>query len=436
MTTSPWPLTAERAPDGAMVVGGVAVTDLADAFGTPLWVVDESDLRTRARRYREAFPGVDVAYASKAWPAVALLQIAAEEGLAVDVASGGELMAARAADVPMDRVVFHGNNKSDVELRLAAELGVGRVVVDSFDELDRLETIGNEHGHTFAAWLRITPGIDAHTHEYVRTGHDDSKFGFTLSLGLADEALRAALACTRVTVVGVHAHIGSQIFGTDPFIANAEVMIELLARWRRDHGITLEELNLGGGMGIRYTHEDHPVEVAAYGAAVLAAVETACARWDYPPPRLAVEPGRAIVAPSTVTLYRVGTVKSLPGLRTYVSVDGGMSDNIRPALYEAEHEVALASRTSDARLGAFTVVGKHCESGDLVRERAPLPGDLRVGDLLAVAATGAYTEPMASNYNRLPRPGAVLVRDGQVHEILRRETYDDLLRRDVPLPRN
>ena len=433
MTVSPWPLTADRDDAGVLSIGGVDVVSLARDHGTPLWVVDETDLRSRCRAYRDAFPDVAVCYASKAWCNVAILQIVVEEGLWIDVASGGELHTARVAGAPMEQVVFHGNNKSEEELRLAAELGVGRIVVDSFDELDRLQVVGRDTGHTFQVWLRVTPGIDAHTHEYVRTGHDDSKFGFTMSLGLADQAMVKALATDHVEVVGAHAHIGSQIFGTDPFIANAEVMVELLARWRDEHGLTLSELNLGGGMGIRYTHEDHPVEVARYGEAVLSSVAAACAAHDLPTPMLAVEPGRAIVAPSTVTLYRVGTVKSLPGLRTYVSVDGGMSDNIRPALYEAEHEVALANRESDEALAAYSVVGKHCESGDLVKKRASLPGDVVPGDLLVVAATGAYTASMASNYNHLPRPAAVLVRDGEVRPILRRETYDDVVARDIPL---
>ncbi len=420
--------------DGSLrTVGGVAVADLAAGHGTPLWVVDEADVRDRCREYREAFPSGVVAYASKAWPVVGLTQLMADEGLWVDVASGGELHTARVAGVPMETVVFHGNNKSEAELRQAAELGVGRIVVDSFDELDRLERLGAELRNGFTCWLRVTPGIDAHTHEYVRTGHDDTKFGFTLSLGLADQAMERAAAMAHVEVVGAHAHVGSQIFGTDPFVANADVMVELLAGWRERFGVTLAELNLGGGMAIRYTHEDHPVAVARYGEAVTAALAKACDRHGYPAPRLFVEPGRALVAPATVTLYRVGTVKRLPGLRTYVSVDGGMSDNIRPALYDAEHEVALAGRSSAAEPEPVTVVGKHCESGDLVRDRVALPADLAVGDLLAVAATGAYGEAMASNYNRLPRPAAVLVHDGAVRPLIRRETYDDVVARDVPL---
>jgi diaminopimelate decarboxylase len=429
----PWPMTADRDADGVVTVGGVRVTDLAREHGTPLWVVDEVDLRARCRRYVEGFPGVDVAYASKAWCTVGVLQLVDEEGLYVDVASGGELHTALVAGVDPSRLILHGNNKSEGELDSALEVGVGRIVVDSLIELDRLERLAAARGSTATVWLRITPGIDAHTHEYVRTGHDDAKFGFTLSLGLADEAMERALALPHVDVVGIHAHIGSQIFGTDPFIANAEVTLDLLSRWRDEHGVTLTELNLGGGMGIRYTHEDHPVEVARYGRAMLEAVAARCDDLDYPVPRLVVEPGRAIVGPSTLTLYEVGTIKALPGLTTWVSVDGGMSDNIRPALYDAEHEVTLASRRSEAARAAVTIVGKHCESGDLVREHAPLPSDLAVGDLIAVAATGAYTESMASNYNRLVRPAAVLVRGGEVRELLRRETLDDLVRRDVPL---
>jgi diaminopimelate decarboxylase len=429
----PWPLTADRTADGTLTVGGVPVTELAREHGTPLWVVDEADLRERCRRYVTGFPGVDVTYASKAWPTVGLLQIVDDEGLLIDVASGGELHTALIAGVDAARLVLHGNNKSEAELDRALEVGVGRIVVDSFEELDRIERLAAARDLVATSWLRITPGIDAHTHEYVRTGHDDAKFGFTLSLGLADEALLRARDLAHVDVVGIHAHIGSQIFGTDPFIANAEVTLDLLARWRDEHGITLTELNVGGGMGIRYTHEDHPVEVARYGKAVLETVDERCAALDYPRPRLIVEPGRAIVGPSTITLYEVGTIKALPGLTTWVSVDGGMSDNIRPALYDAEHEVALANRVSDAEPRAVTVVGKHCESGDLVREHAPLPADLAVGDLIAVAATGAYTESMASNYNRLPRPAAVLVRDGEARPLIRRETLDDLVRRDVSL---
>ncbi len=433
MTSSPWPLTTRLEAGSLVSIGGVQLDTLAERYGTPLWVVDEHDLRTRCRSYREAFEGSEVAYASKAWCTTGIVQIAAGEGLSIDVASEGELTTAAKAGVPGRRIILHGNNKSDRELEMAADLGVGRVVVDSFDELERMERIGAARHHVFRCWLRITPGIDAHTHQYVRTGHDDSKFGFTLSLGLADAAIERSLAMRHAEVVGIHAHIGSQIFGTAPFTANVEVLIDLLARWRDRHGITLGELNAGGGMAIRYTREDHPVGPADYARALRETLRDASAHHGYPMPRLVVEPGRALVGPAAITLYRVGTVKRLPGIRTYASVDGGMSDNIRPALYDAEHEVALAGRAGGAAPEPVTVVGKHCESGDLIREHAALAGDLAPGDLLAVAATGAYTEAMASNYNRLPRPGAVRVRDGEARWLVRPETLDEVLARDVAL---
>ncbi|MEX0592784.1 MAG: diaminopimelate decarboxylase [Nitriliruptoraceae bacterium] len=429
----PWPMTAERDADGVLRIGGITVIDLAREHGTPLWVVDEADIRARCREHRDAFPGVDVAYAAKAWCTTGILQIVDEEGLFVDVASAGELHTALNAGIDPAQLIFHGSNKSADELDRALAVGVGRIVIDSFDELDRLQRLAEARDVVAACHLRITPGIDAHTHEYVRTGHDDSKFGFTLSLGLADRAILTARELAHVDVLGIHAHIGSQIFGVDPFVVNAEVALDLLARWRDEYDIVLGEINLGGGMGIAYTHEDRPVGSEQSGAAVLAAVNARCADLGLARPRLLIEPGRAIVGPSTITLYEVGTVKDLPGLTRWVSVDGGMSDNIRPALYEAEHEIDLVSRHSGADPHAVTVVGKHCESGDLVRERGTLPADVAVGDLLAVAATGAYTESMASNYNRLPRPAAVLVADGKVRPLLRRETLDDVIRRDVPL---
>jgi len=431
MIIDPWPRSHGRDASGAMTIAGVAVTDLVAEYDSPLWVVDEDDFRSRCQEYSTAFGDAWVAYASKAWPTTGLMKIAAEEGLWIDVASGGELYTAQLAGVPGDRIVFHGNNKSVEELRMAAEYGVARIAVDSFAELDRLEDVGQELDHHFAIWLRITPGIDAHTHEYVRTGHDDSKFGFTLSLGLATKAIGHAIGLEHVEVVGLHAHIGSQIFGTDAFQANAEVLVELMAGIRTEFDVTLAELNVGGGMGISYNHEDRPVTIDRYGEAVQSALTKACAQHGFPVPQLAIEPGRALIAPAAITIYEVGTIKHLPGLRTYVSVDGGMSDNIRPALYGAEHEIALANRLGSEELSAVTVVGKHCESGDLVRERAGLPADVEAGDLIAVAATGAYTATMASNYNRLPRPAAVLVRNGEARLLMRRETFADITARDV-----
>lgn len=431
-----WPATTVRDGAGVMTIGGVALTDLAAEYGTPVWVVDEQDLRDRCRAWRTAFPDTDVAYASKAWPVVGILQVVAEEGLWVDVASAGELHTALVAGVPGERIVFHGNNKSLEELRMAAEANVARVVADSFDELDRLGRVAAETGHNFEVVLRITPGIEAHTHDYVKTGHDDSKFGFTLSTGLADVAFARARDLDGLEVVGVHSHIGSQIFDTEPFEAAADALVGLLVGWRDQHGVVVGECNLGGGMGIRYHESDDPPTITELAERLRAAVDVACDRADFPRPRLAIEPGRAIIGPATVTLYTVGTIKALGGLTTWVSVDGGMSDNIRPALYDATHEVALVNREGAADTSPVTLVGKHCESGDVLAAGVALPSDLAVDDLVAFAATGAYNAAMASNYNRLPRPAAVLVRDGVVRQILRRETLEDLVARDIPLGAN
>jgi len=429
----PWSRGVARDARGVLTVGGLPVDALAREHGTPLYVVDGDELRARCRAYVAAFGDDRVIYAAKAWPTTAIMQVAAAEGLLVDVASGGELHTALVAGVDPARIVLHGNNKSAEELARALEVGVGRIVVDAMEELERLDALARARGVRAPVLLRITPGIDAHTHDYVRTGHDDSKFGFTLSLGLADAALHRTLALGSLELVGIHAHIGSQVFGVDAFVANAETAIDLLARWRDEHGVVLAEVDLGGGMGVAYTADDDPVDVAELAAAVLGAVHDRSAAHGLPVPRVLVEPGRAIVAPTTFTLYRVGVVKDLPGLSRWVAVDGGMSDNIRPALYGAAHPVVLAGRTSEVADGPVQLVGKHCESGDLLGSGLPLPGDVVAGDLLAAAVTGAYTEAMASNYNRLPRPAAVLVEDGAARTIVRRETLDDLLRRDVPL---
>jgi diaminopimelate decarboxylase len=429
----PWSRTAARDGRGVVTVGGVGVDVLAQEHGTPLYVVDGDELRARCRDYVAAFGADRVIYAAKAWPTTAILQVVAAEGLLVDVASGGELHTALAAGVDPGRIVLHGNNKSLAELDRALEVGVGRIVVDAMEELARLDALARARGVRAPVLLRITPGIDAHTHEYVRTGHDDAKFGFTLSLGLADAALTRTLALDGLELLGIHAHIGSQVFDVDAFVANAEVMVDLLARWRDEHGVVLGEVDLGGGMGIAYDAADAPVDVAELAATMLHAVGSRAAEHGLPVPRVLVEPGRAIVGASTLTLYRVGVVKDLPGLSRWVAVDGGMSDNIRPALYGAVHPVVLAGRASDAPEGPVMLVGKHCESGDVLGTGLHLPGDVAADDLVAAAATGAYTEAMASNYNRLPRPAAVMVEGGVARTIMRRETLDDLLRRDVAL---
>ena len=432
-----WPRSAAFAGGRLVELGGVDVAALATQHGTPLYVLDRAELVGRMRAYQQAF-GDDAAvtYAAKALCVVGVLQLAAAEGLHLDVASGGELHTAARAGFPMGRVVLHGNNKSEAELTQAARLGVGRVVADSFSELERLSGIGRRLGHDFSVLLRITPGVTAVTHDFIRTGDDDSKFGFTLSAGLAHDAVDRALALPHVELRGVHCHIGSQVTSAEAFRAAAVLLVGLLDDVRARHDAVLGELNLGGGLGIAYADDDEPMAVDAYAAALRGAVGDECAARGFPPPRLAVEPGRSIVGPAGVTLYTVGTRKQIPGVRTYVSVDGGMSDNPRPALYGARYTFAAAGeRAGDPAPEQVTVVGKHCESGDVLGRDVDLDPGLEEGDLLAVAATGGYAYSMASNYNRLPRPAMVLVADGETSELVRRETLDDVVAHDVPLDR-
>jgi diaminopimelate decarboxylase len=427
-----WPMTAARSADGVLTLGGVDVRDLAAEFGTPSYVLDEVDFRSRCASWRDAFSGADVYYAGKAFLCTAIAKWVAEEGLSLDVCTGGELAVALAAGFPTERLLFHGNNKSVAELTRAVEVGVGRVVIDSFEELVRLAAIAERAGVRQAVYLRVTPGVEAHTHEYVATGQEDQKFGFSLASGAAAEAVRRVLGLPSLQLVGLHCHIGSHIFDTRGFSLAAHRMVGLLAEVRDEHGIQLPELDLGGGLGIAYTAADDPMPVKEVADGLRAIVERECAAAGLAVPRLAVEPGRAIAGPTTVTLYEVGTVKDLPGLRTYVSIDGGMSDNIRTALYDARYTAVLASRRSAADPRNVTLCGKHCESGDIVVHDVPLPSDLVPGDLVAVPASGAYHRSMASNYNHVPRPPVVVVRDGQARVVVRRETEDDLLRLDVP----
>lgn len=428
-----WPKTAIRAADGALRIGGVLMTDLAAEFGTPALVLDETDFRDRCRGWRAAFPDGEVYYAGKAFLCLAVCRWLIEERLSLDVCSGGELLVAERAGFPPERMAFHGNNKSPSELRRALAMGVGRVVCDSYQEIARLATYAADSGIRQPVLLRVTPGVEAHTHEYVATGQEDQKFGFSLASGAAAQAVRQVLAAPSLELLGLHAHIGSQIFDTSGYRLAIRRLVGLLADLRAEHGEpgVLAELNVGGGLGIAYTDADAPMPVVELAEALTASVGKECAAVGLEPPRLAVEPGRAIAGSTTVTLYDVGTVKELPGLRTYVSVDGGMSDNIRTALYGAHYTAALASRVSAAQLGSVTVCGKHCESGDIVVREVALPADLAPGDLLAVPGSGAYHYSMASTYNHVPRPPVIAVRDGVAREIVRRETEDDLLRLDV-----
>ncbi|MFD5144993.1 diaminopimelate decarboxylase [Streptomyces sp. NPDC058401] len=427
-----WARTVSRGVDGVVSVGGIEVTKLAEEFGTPAYFLDEEDFRARCRAWAHAFgPDADVFYAGKAFLSKAVVKWLKEEGLNLDVCSGGELATALAADMPAGRIAFHGNNKSTSEITRAIEAGVGRIVLDSFQEIARVAHIARELGVRQPVQIRVTVGVEAHTHEFIATAHEDQKFGIAVADGSAAEAVRRALGHDSLELLGVHSHIGSQIFDMAGFEVSAKRVVRLLAAVRDEHGVELPEIDLGGGLGIAYTSADDPREPHEIAKALHEIVARECEASGLRAPRISVEPGRAIVGPTAFTLYEVGTVKPLEGLRTYVSVDGGMSDNIRTALYDAEYSVSLVSRTSDAEPLLVRVVGKHCESGDIVVKDAFLPADIAPGDLLAVPATGAYCRSMASNYNHVLRPPVVAVRDGEARVIVRRETEEDLLRLDV-----
>ncbi|SDJ77385.1 diaminopimelate decarboxylase [Streptomyces indicus] len=427
-----WSRTVTRDAQGALTVGGIEVARLAEEFGTPAYFMDEADFRARCRSWREAFgTEADVFYAGKAFLSRAIVKWLYEEGLNLDVCSGGELATALSAGMPAERIAFHGNNKSEAEIERAVEAGVGRIVLDSFQEIVRVAHIAQRLGKVQPVLIRVTVGVEAHTHEFIATAHEDQKFGIALAGGQAAEAVRRALKLDGLELLGIHSHIGSQIFDMAGFEVSARRVVQLLAAIRDEHGVELPEIDLGGGLGIAYTSEDDPREPHEIAKALSEIVARECDSAGLRAPRISVEPGRAIVGPTAFTLYRVGTVKPLEGLRTYVSVDGGMSDNIRTALYDAEYSVALVSRTSTAEPMLSRVVGKHCESGDIVVKDAFLPADLAPGDLIAVPATGAYCRSMASNYNHALRPPVVAVHDGEARVIIRRETEEDLLALDV-----
>jgi diaminopimelate decarboxylase len=429
-----WPRTARRG-SGALRLGGLDVRALAAQFGTPVFLCDEADFRGRCQDFREAFgDAAGVFYAAKAFCCRAVLCWVSEEGLGVDVCTGGELEVALRAGVQPGMITLHGSNKLTDELERAVAAGVGHIVVDSFAEIGRLARIAGGSGNAAVRprlLVRVTTGVEAAAHEFVATAHDDQKFGFSLVSGAADEAVRRVLGHEALEFAGLHSHIGSQIYDTSGFEVAAHRVLELAVRIRDEHGIGIEELNLGGGFGIAYMPGDDPADIKVVAQNLRQILDSQCRAAGLARPRLTVEPGRAIAGPGTVTLYRVGTVKDVDGLRTYVSVDGGMSDNIRTALYDAEYTCVLASRESSAPPMLCRLVGRHCESGDIVVRDTYLPADVAPGDLVAVAATGAYCRSMASNYNHVPRPGVVAVRDGEARVLLRRETTDDLLRLDV-----
>jgi diaminopimelate decarboxylase len=420
------PQTSAVDPSGRLQVGGLDLLDLADEFGTPLFVYDEAHLRSRCAEAVEAW-GDGVAYATKAFLCLAMARLAHEEGLRLDVSTGGEMHVALAAGVPADRLVLHGNNKSVEELAAALDAGVGRIVVDSFDEIDRLETLlsGAHEGRRVRVLARVTPGVKVHTHEFVRTGQDDSKFGFGVSSGAAARAVaRLAELAARdvVAFVGIHAHLGSQVFALDPFAQAIEVLAQFFAP------LGLDELVVGGGLGVPYINAEEAPPMAQWASSV----RRACRAAGIPDSvHVSAEPGRSIVAAAAITLYRVGTVKEVPGYRTYVSVDGGMSDNPRPVLYGSGYEAFLPRETDAPRPRSVRVVGKHCETGDVIVSEGFVPADLAVGDILATPVTGAYGHSMASNYNKVPRPAVVFVADGAARVVVRRESLDDLLRLDL-----
>jgi len=429
-----WSQTATKA-DGVLSVGGVPLTELVREHGSPAYVLDEDDFRARAGAFRDAFADYDVFYAGKAFLCTTVVRWLAEEGLCLDVCSGGELSVAERAGFPMERVGFHGNNKTVAELERAVELGVGRVIVDSFDEIERLAAVTAELGRTTGVMVRVTAGVEAHTHEYIATAHEDQKFGFSIASGDALEAVRRVHAAPGLRLLGLHSHIGSQIFDTSGFEVAARRVLALHATVSEEVGVEMPEMDLGGGFGIAYTTQDDPADPAQLATEMSKIVEHECRALGVAEPRLSIEPGRAIVGPAMCTVYEVGTVKEVAldggARRSYVSVDGGMSDNIRTALYDADYSATLASRASAAAPALARVVGKHCEAGDIVVKDEFLPGDVRPGDLVAVPGTGAYCRSMASNYNHALRPPVIGVRDGKTFTVLRRETEADLLATDV-----
>ncbi|MET3960750.1 diaminopimelate decarboxylase [Marmoricola sp. OAE513] len=429
-----WSTTALKV-DGVLEVGGVRLTDLVAEHGSPAYVLDEADFRGRARAFRAAFADYDVYYAGKAFLSTTIARWVIEEGLLLDICSGGELAVAERAGVPAERIGFHGNNKSEAELSRAVELGVGRIIVDSFHEIERLTQITRDLGRTAKVLIRVTAGVEAHTHEYIATAHEDQKFGFSISSGDALAAAEAIAGVESLELLGLHSHIGSQIFDTAGFEVAARRVLALHAQISEEVGVVMPEMDLGGGFGIAYTTQDDPSDPSQLAIELTKIVTEEAKARGVEVPRLSIEPGRAIVGPAMCTVYAVGTVKAVEldagAVRTYVSVDGGMSDNIRTALYDADYSATLASRTSEAPPLLSRVVGMHCEAGDIVVKDEFLPGDLAPGDLIAVPGTGAYCRSMASNYNHALRPPVISVKDGATSVVLRRETVDDLLRLDV-----
>jgi diaminopimelate decarboxylase len=431
LVVSLWSFNAKKNADGALEVGGVDLRDLVAEHGSPAYVLDEGDFRARARAFKEGFKDFDVYYAGKAFLCTTVVRWVMEEGLNLDICSGGELAVALRAGADPKRLGFHGNNKSEQELARALDAGVGRIIVDSEYEITRLIDLAAERKTVAPVMVRVTPGVEAHTHAYIATAHEDQKFGFSITSGAAFEAIARVNQAPELELLGLHSHIGSQIFDSSGFEIAAKRVIALHARVSDELGVEMPDLDLGGGFGIAYTTQDDPSDPSQLATELGKIVEHECKALDLVVPRLSIEPGRAIVGPAVCTVYTVGTTKEVAldfgESRTYVSVDGGMSDNIRTALYDADYSCTLANRYSSAEPTLARVVGKHCESGDIVVKDEFMPSDLTPGDLVAVPGTGAYCRSMASNYNHVPRPPVIAVRDGQARVVVRRETEDDLL---------
>jgi diaminopimelate decarboxylase len=419
---------------GHLEIGGCDVTDLAQQFGTPLYIVDEALVRQRAREFMDAFRSTglrhQVAYASKAFCVMAMCRVAEEEGMSLDVVSDGELYTALQAGFPAERIHFHGNNKTAEELVMALEAGIGCFVVDNFNELHLLNALAKEKDKVVNILLRITPGVEAHTHEYISTGQQDSKFGFDLGNGTAFLAIETALSLSNLKVLGVHSHIGSQIFEVEGFRMAVEKVATFAVEIRAKLNHTFTVLNLGGGFGIRYVEGDSPLPVAIYVQAIADAITSTLSSASFPLPEIWIEPGRSIIGDAGTTLYTVGTSKDIPGVRKYIAVDGGMTDNPRPALYESKYEAVLANRADETLTELVSVAGKCCESGDMLIWDLKLP-EVQAGDLLAVFCTGAYNYAMASNYNRIRRPAVVFVKDGKADLVVARETYHNIIGNDI-----
>ena len=420
---------------GHLTIGGLDTADLAQKYGTPLYVMDDDLLRENCRSFKQSIDrcyggkGL-VCYASKVFCCKEMYRIMMSEDMGLDVVSAGELYTAASVGFPMEKVCFHGNNKTDEELSMALEQNVGRIVVDNIFELERLNRLACERGAKANIMFRIKPGIDAHTHDFVRTGQIDSKFGFALETGEAFEAVKKAISLEHIELLGLHCHIGSQIFDIDPFVLAAEVMMNFIARIRDELGYEIKELDLGGGFGIKYTDADSPVPYDSYMEKVSEKVKAVCAEKNLNLPFILIEPGRSIAGPAGITLYTVGGIKHIPNIRTYISVDGGMGDNPRYALYKSKYDFVNALRASEPKSETVTVAGKCCESGDLLGEGAPIQ-QTEEGDIIAVLATGAYNYSMSSNYNRIPKPPVVMVKDGTSRVIVKRETLEDIVRNDI-----